>query len=100
MGHIHSFHFHLKDSLPQEAGQILDFREPSAWWRVGPATDGGSKGQCGCWACLSTSQRWSGVRPWFPVSNFLYESLTGTSSLPSQACMHTTLRGKGRHRDM
>lgn len=47
----------LKDSLTQEAGQMLDLGRRVGFWQVQPATDGGSKGQGGCWVCLRVSQR-------------------------------------------
>ena len=52
----------LKDSLPQEVAQRLGVQEPSTDGEsellAGPAApDAGSKGQGGCWVCLSMSQK-------------------------------------------
>lgn len=62
MGCLYGIALGLKDSLPQEVAQRLRVQEPSTDGErellAGPAApDAGSKGQGGCWVCLSMSQR-------------------------------------------
>ena len=62
IGSMYGIALGLKDSLPQEVAQRLGVQEPSTDGEsellAGPAApDAGSKGQGGCWVCLSMSQK-------------------------------------------